>query len=100
MSVHHAGGPLADEEEAASLRDERNKPARRGADAPAQARQLMNAVLSVRNAVFRDRTEAAPGLPWRADERAKLHEGLVELEAGAWCVVRGRSEEHTSELQS
>src|ERR1019366_10829652 len=55
----------------------------------------MNAVLSVRNAVLRDWTEAAPGLPWRADERAKLHEGLVELGAGAggvlrvaWCVKR------------
>ena len=74
---------MADEEEAAALRNERNEPARRGADAPAEAGQLMNAALPKCDTVFHDRTDAAPGLSWRADERAEFHERLVELGTGA-----------------
>src|ERR1035438_329945 len=88
MSVHHAGGSLANEEAPASLRNECNKTARGGADAPAQAGQLMHAVLLIGNAVFGDRTAAATRQAWRADQRAELHEGLVELGTGAGGVLR------------
>lgn len=83
MRVHHAGGSLADEEEAAFLGDEGNKAARRGADAPAEAGQFVDVVLLVCDAMFRDRTDPASGLPWRADERAEFHERLVELSTAA-----------------
>ena len=88
MGVYHAGGSLADEEEAASLRDERNESAWGGADALAEAGELMNPALLISDTVFRDRTNAASGLSWRADERAEFHEGLVELGAGAGEVMR------------
>ena len=79
MGVHHAGGSLANEEEAAPLRNERNEPAPCSGDAPAEAGQLTNTALSASDAVFRDGTNAAPGLSGRADERAQFHQRLVEL---------------------
>jgi hypothetical protein len=95
MSVHAAGGSLADKEGAALLRNECHEPSRGGADAAAEAGELMNAAFSIGDAVFGDRTSAALGLPWRADQRAEFHEGLVEVGTGAggvmrdaWCVMR------------
>jgi hypothetical protein len=89
MGVHPASGSLADEEAAASLRNERNKSAWRGPDAPAEAGQLVDAAFSISDTVLSDRTNAAPGLSWCADERAEFHQGLVELGTGAGGVVRG-----------
>ena len=88
MRVHHAGGSLADEEETAFLGDEGNEAARRGADAPAEAGEFMNPALAISDAVFRDRTDAAPGLSWRADERAEFHQRLVELGTRTGGVMR------------
>jgi hypothetical protein len=61
---------LADEEEAASLRNERNESAWGGPDAPAECGQFINAALSISDTVFHDRAYAALGFSWRADERA------------------------------
>ena len=65
------------------------------ADAPAEAGQLLNAALAVSDTVCGDRTDAAPGLSGRADQRAEFHQRLVELGTGArgmmreaGCVVR------------
>src|ERR1035437_453848 len=88
VRVHLASGSLADEEATAFLRDKRNESARRGADRPAAAGQFKYAALLISGAMLRDRTDAAPGFPGCADERAEFHERLVEMGAGAWCVMR------------
>ena len=81
MRIHTAGRPLPDEEATAFMNNESNEAAWRGADAPAEAGQLMNTALPIGGAMFRDRAEAALGLPRRADERAEFHERFVELRA-------------------
>ena len=60
------------------LRDESSEASRDGIGTAAEVWKLGNALLLAREAIFRDRADMALGLLRRTDERAQLHQRLVE----------------------
>jgi hypothetical protein len=87
VCIHNAGGPLADEKFSAALDDKRNESPRGGRRAPAKVWQFSHAIFLESDAEFSHGTFRAFGLSGCANQRAKFHEGLVEVRAGGCFFV-------------
>ena len=87
LCVDDSGGPLADKETSVSLHHKGNKTFRGGGFSPAQVRQFPDAAFAKRDAKPFYRADFALRISRGADERAKFHEGLVEMRARRIVLV-------------
>ena len=72
-------GPLPDQETSVSLNHKGNEMSRRGGCPFAKVRQFSDAAFAKRDAELFYRSNCAPWISRRANQRAKFHEGLVKV---------------------
>ncbi len=75
--IQRAGGALTDQQATAAFEYERRKATSRRSGARRQAGQFIDAILAPGDAEALQRAASALRSPWRADQGAELHQGLV-----------------------